>query len=577
MRSKIVGFILFALMGINFFGVAKRPTNTSYTQTHGLQEELLPAFYLSEGIKNTSVYNDEERSLEYFEKAIEIDTTHAPSYFYTAKILIDSDIKKAINYTSRASKLDPKNVWYRTQLGQLYIMDQQYVNARKVYQYLVRNTPPDPNNYRLLAALYQQTNHPFTAISVLDSAEYKLGRIEELSDFKRQLLIQVNMLDQAIAESEAILQDFPDDEDNLLILAELYGATKNDSLALNYYNKAFKMNPQNANVLLSLNQFHKSKNDVKNILKTTVQLLRNKDITLDAKINFIKELMGNLDFYSSNYYQISNLTNTLMLRYPKEYDVIKLTADHHIAARKIEEALQLYKIKLSDGVTDIRVFNDILDIEAYFNNQDSVAKYAQLALTIYPNNPNIYMRKASSLSYMKQNKEALKTYQEAIELAPTDSLKSVIYGLMGDVYYSDNKNKSAFKYYDIALKLDNNNALVLNNYSYCIITTQHKKELYEKALTMAEQAIASNRDNPTYLDTYAWALYKLGKYSEAKKIMQQALSLDKTNNEELLIHYGDILYELEEYFMARVYWRKALEAGYNAKEIELRLEKIKDK
>ena len=53
--------------------------------------------------------------------------------------------------------------------------------------------------------------------------------------------------------------------------------------------------------------------------------------------------------------------------------------------------------------------------------------------------------------------------------------------------------------------------------------------------------------------------------------MQQALSLDRDASAELLIHYGDILSSLGEEFMARVYWRRALESGYPADEIERRL------
>ena len=52
--------------------------------------------------------------------------------------------------------------------------------------------------------------------------------------------------------------------------------------------------------------------------------------------------------------------------------------------------------------------------------------------------------------------------------------------------------------------------------------------------------------------------------------MQQALSLDRSKSPEYSLHYGDILFALGEEFMAKVYWRKALERGADAKEIERR-------
>ena len=51
-------------------------------------------------------------------------------------------------------------------------------------------------------------------------------------------------------------------------------------------------------------------------------------------------------------------------------------------------------------------------------------------------------------------------------------------------------------------------------------------------------------------------LYRLGRNDEAKKTMQQALSLDRSQSPDLQLHYGDILAALGEKFMAEVYWKR---------------------
>ena len=79
------------------------------------------------------------------------------------------------------------------------------------------------------------------------------------------------------------------------------------------------------------------------------------------------------------------------------------------------------------------------------------------------------------------------------------------------------------------------------------------------------------KGNSTYLDTFAWILYKLGRYEQARKHMRQALSLDRTESAELPLHYGDILFALNERFMAETYWKKALGMGADKEAIELRL------
>ena len=88
---------------------------------------------------------------------------------------------------------------------------------------------------------------------------------------------------------------------------------------------------------------------------------------------------------------------------------------------------------------------------------------------------------------------------------------------------------------------------------------------------MSSRVVALTDNNPTYLDTQAWVLYKMGCTEEARKILQKAVALDGQKSPELMVHYGDILHELGEQFMAEVYWRQALEKGYDARQIEERL------
>ncbi len=57
--------------------------------------------------------------------------------------------------------------------------------------------------------------------------------------------------------------------------------------------------------------------------------------------------------------------------------------------------------------------------------------------------------------------------------------------------------------------------------------------------------------------------------------MRQALSYDKSKSSALPEHYGDILFELGEYFMARTYWSKALELGADKAAIEERIERAR--
>lgn len=88
---------------------------------------------------------------------------------------------------------------------------------------------------------------------------------------------------------------------------------------------------------------------------------------------------------------------------------------------------------------------------------------------------------------------------------------------------------------------------------------------------MAIHADELEPDNVYYLDTYAWVLYKLGRYKEAEKQMKKCLNLDKSPSGANLEHYGDILLQLGRKAEAIEYWNKAKQAGGYSKELEQKL------
>lgn len=308
---------------------------------------------------------------------------------------------------------------------------------------------------------------------------------------------------------------------------------------------------------------------------------------LDDKLTYFDRITGDRNFYSTFYLQINDLATTLAMKYPHDPRVVKLYGDHLIASGQLDDALTYYKTHLDDLPPRIDYFNMVIDIESYKQRPDSVERYTSRAMKLFPENVDLHLRKGQMLSYAKRYDEALKFYKNSLRLAPGDSLRGAVWGIIGETYhlmgqqalqkqsgdrrpkaslYESRKGPAArcmrkcYDAYDRSLALRYDNAMVLNNYAYFL--SLEGRDL-ERALAHGGRAIVLEENNPTYLDTYAWVLYRLGRYDEAKKTMQQALSLDRSQSPDLQLHYGDILAALGEKFMAEVYWKKALEGGYD--------------
>jgi tetratricopeptide (TPR) repeat protein len=96
----------------------------------------------------------------------------------------------------------------------------------------------------------------------------------------------------------------------------------------------------------------------------------------------------------------------------------------------------------------------------------------------------------------------------------------------------------------------------MNNYAYYLsLEGQH----LDKAERMISKVIEFEPFEPTYLDTYAWVLFKRERYFEAIFVMEQALNNSKEPSGTLYEHYGDILYKNGQTEKALEYWKKAVE------------------
>ena len=593
MRRLTAALALCALF-TTAFGVGK---GTPDRMTAALPDSLRSVWLYTEGIKQQAIYRDTTRARELFTAALRADSAYAPASYELVANNLCRTPDEAVRLAAQAVRGDSTNKWYRQLYGQTLIYAGRYGEALRVFRRLQNDYPKEPDYYRLVAALYEQTDFPVQAILTLDSAELRLGRIPYLSDMKRRLLVATGQTERAIGEARAEVEATPYEARPHAMLATLYAADKQDSLARAEFDTALRIDSTDVETLMLLSDFHMSRQDYRALLAVSRQLFLSESVPLETKIRRFEQFTADVRFYREYYLQIHDLAAILAIRYPNDPRVVELYANHQIASGNLDEALELYKLHLGDRPPVERFYRAVIDIESYRQHIDSVQKYVDEALRLFPEQVEFHLARGHALSYLKQYDAAIRAYEESLELAPTDSLRSVIWGFIGDTWQQkgtaglddwderigsglmkpDGKLRKCMKRtyaaYDRSLRLNGDNAMVLNNYAYFM--TIEGRDL-DRALTLASRATALDDDNPTYLDTHAWVLYRLGRLDEARKMLQRAVVLDSQNSPELLVHYGDVLEALGEHFMAEVYWRRALEKGFAAEYIEARMKRAEE-
>lgn len=592
MMKRYSALLVLSALFSSAFVAGKGPQEPLPAPSAEWPDSLHNVWYYTEGLKRNVISGDTAQARQLLREAIRIDSTYAPAYFALGTDNLAASPDEAVAMARRAWTLDTANLWYERNYGQALLMAGRYPEALERYRRLIDKDPADPDNFRLLAALYEQQRNPYMALVTLDSAELRFGRIPYLSAMKRRLLITTNQLDKAIAETREAVDETPYDTENRIVLASLYGLAKRDSLARAEYASVLAIDSANLTALMSLSDFYNDRRDFRSLLAVNQRLFNLDEMPVEEKIKRFGIFTSDNRFYREYYPQVNTLASTLAIRYPKDPRIVELYGRHLINSGELEQALTLYKLHLTDTPPQETYYRWVIDIESYHQRPDSVDRYVSEALQLFPEQADFHIATGNIHSYAGRHDEAARVYRQSLRYADNDSLRGAIWGLVGDAHHqraeavlkaakksgttetsrvrvaARKAMKSCYDAYERSLRYHGDNALVLNNYAYFLSIDGVQ---LDRALAMAQRAVELTGNNPTYLDTQAWVLFRSGRTAKAKKIMQQAIALDGHASTELLVHYGDILHALHENFLAESYWRKALEKGYDADEIARRI------
>ena len=94
----------------------------------------------------------------------------------------------------------------------------------------------------------------------------------------------------------------------------------------------------------------------------------------------------------------------------------------------------------------------------------------------------------------------------------------------------------------------------------------------DKAERMSRKCIELEPLNSTFLDTYAWILFKERRYLEAKFIIERAVDNLQSDDSTVFEHYGDILFFNSDVNNAVNQWQKALLLNPNSENLKRKIE-----
>lgn len=496
-------------------------------------------------------------AMELFNQALEINPEDPAAYYEKARLLQAlGKNEEALNSAKMAVRYNTDNKWYSVLYANISKASGNYNEYVLIYENLITQYPNDLNFLNELAYAYFFTGAYQKAIGIYDRIEEQIGINEALTTQKVQLYNSIGKKEEAVAEYERLINLFPDEPRYYALLAEYCSKNQMNEKAIWAYQKIEEINPEDPYVHISLADFYKKAGNDSASFSELKLGLANPNLDIKTKVNLlITYYSGQLDDKQRN--QALELSEILRQTHPDEPLSQTFYASMLYENKEYEKSRELIVKILEEDKGNYGMWEQLLFCDLYLEDYNSLAKDAEDAIDLFPSYPLPYFFAGIGNFQLKDFVKA-KAYLESGKdfVVNNNALLEQFYSSLGDTYNELKNYPASYASYDKALSINPDNTVVLNNYAYYLSL---RSEQLEKAAEMAKKSVEKDPYNQNNLDTYAWVLYKQGKYEKALEWIKKAYNNGGDTSGVVLEHYGDIYYQIGKIEEAQKFWKRAIE------------------
>ena len=548
------------------------------SESEGKKEELSASekidyeYILTEATKQ-KLFGNFKQAITLYEKCIQVNKNSDIAYYQIGNIfLMTGNYGNALAYARKAVELNEENYWYKIQLAQLYLAKNYQDSARIVYQQILEKWPEKVEIDFELARIYAEEKEYDKSIKILNKIEKENGISEPVSMLREQIYVQTGKTDLAINELLKLIELIPDEIRYLGLLAELYNSAGRNKEARETYEEIFRMDPDNITAMLSYAEFMRNIGQTEEQYKILEKILRDEKILVDQKLQVLIGYLTDEKEINKENEKIGELINILLELYPENFRVKTAHADYLVKNNKYKEALEEYNWVLSVEKNNYFIWEQVLFIENMLGDIEDVYDKSNEAIKIFKDKPVLYLFKGNAAMRMGNNEEAISIFEDGMKkVIDNQPLEIQFYSLVAEAYRAIGNHEKSDDYYEKAIKLDPDNLVILNNYSYFLSLRQKKLDIAEK---MSKKTILAEPENYTYLDTYAWVQFNSGNFKKALEYIEKAVQFDGVGDPDILEHYGDILDKMGRKSEAIKYWKMSIDKGNDKERMTKKIEAI---
>lgn len=508
-------------------------------------------------------------------KALKFDPQAAGIYYDLARIsMVSKRNAEAETNIKKAIELAPENKWYKEQYAMLLIEQNKFKDAAEQYEKVLAEDETNKEYLQTIAYLYQRAGDKTKAQASFDKLLKVYGENEEMLEGKLKLHLANNEIEKAIEVNKRLIELSPGESQYYINLAEIYNNNNQSDKAAEVFKQAETLFPDDAGIQLSLSRYYRSKRDDANFKKYLEKAVTNNTLEAGTQLEILVEFVIAAKDSADREF---GLKMTEIIASQNEGDARAQAAygDMLGFTGRMMQAGEQYKKSVAIDPANYGVWKNLLSVYLQEQQADSIVKYSEKALRLFPNQAQLHFLNALGYNYKKDYTKAINAINRAIDMIPEENKGELsdMYGTLADIYNNTKQYELSDENFDKALKLIPDNASTLNNYSYYLSERNTRLDEAEK---MSKRSLELAPDQPTFLDTYGWIMYKKGNYKKAKEYIEKAINKEEAKaSGTLWDHLGDISYKLNEKDKALEYWQKAKELGADNPQLDKKIKESK--
>lgn len=446
----------------------------------------------------------------------------------------------------------------------------------------------------LVRAMMGDTSYIGKALGIFSELEDRVGKSAHLTDLKIRTYAINNDTAAIVRELANLTAASPADPYTALAVGQVFNSLAMPDSALHYFDRACELDSTNGGAILMRARFFQEQGDSATFEREALRAVKSPDLDFESKAKFVVNYINIHAGDTVEGGRIDNMFEALLDAHSGEPDVYRLYAEYLAQTGKPVQAADRmsYVVSLQPSERDNWLFLAQLYVDAkeYAKAADALGEGSKM----FPGDLTFIRPEAVYRSFSGDTDRAIKLLESYPDSTITNPEElSEFKSLLGDFYYKEKRRDDAFAAYEDALKANPFNYMAMNNVAYYYAETD---TLLDKAESYSKRTVRHEPDNTTYLDTYAWVLFKKGDYAGAREQIDRTISLVEFDNSidsidatidmieddtvpqsgesvaeavevvepslsgsaELYDHAGDIYFRCGDVTKAVDYWKKAL-------------------